>query len=453
MSIVQQGRGRAARVLAALAITAGMNACPAAGSDSGQEASDAAIADAAVANDAAVPPEDGSIEDSTSPVADGGDAASDADAYGSECSWGTRDGSTECLRLTPMLVAADSCDQPGTTDLIDQGAITAIDTGQGCDAIVVQGEGAPEVCVRKFSTVNITGTLNVSGPRALSIVATHSLVVAGLLHAGARQSVPGPGAPDPRGAGGSETHPKDGAGGAGHATRGGVGATEPFTWPPTNNNGGFAYQTEATLPLVGGASGGSTDKDSTGATVQPSPYGAAGAGGGALQLVSCGTLAITGNVTVGGGGGGGGYATGNPASYGGSFWGGAGGGSGGTVVIEAPELFVSGGVFANGGGGGGGGVLSFPNIGMPSSAGRDGTLSATEGASGGSAFIRGAPGGSGAYGNRGPGWGEYAFTIGANGAGGGAAGRIHLRLGSGATPGVALEKISPPPTLDTAAFH
>jgi hypothetical protein len=99
-----------------------------------------------------------------------------------------------------------------------------------------------------------------------------------------------------------------------------------------NNFGGAAAT--GFSPLAGGCSGGSPGSQSAGDLP-----GVAGAGGGAIQIVSATSVTLDGVINAGGAGG--------------TFS--SGGGAGGVVVIEAPVVTVhdGGGIAANGGGGGG----------------------------------------------------------------------------------------------------
>lgn len=93
-------------------------------------------------------------------------------------------------------------------------------------------------------------------------------------------------------------------------------------------NGGSPYGNPELSPLLGGSSGALCGENSQ-----------AGAGGGAIQLVSGDSITLTSLAIIQVGGGGG-------------TWGGGGGGSGGAILLEAPTVSVSGILAANGGGGG-----------------------------------------------------------------------------------------------------
>ncbi len=348
-----------------------------------------------------------------------------------QCSLGC--GATACRTLTPSNLAADTCDVAGLTDLTVTGSQT-LNTSLGCDSIVTQGGGAPDICVHKYRNISITGTLTLNGPRAIALVATGSFTLYGTIDASANYASGGPGANDTRGFPGPFT-----AAGAGHATAGGgAGAFVGETSSP----GGGAYGTTDGVPLVAGASGGNGSVNAAG-----------GAGGGALQLVGCGTFDLGGtNQSAihawGGGGKGGEYANGFYRS--GS---GGGGGSGGTVLIEAAHLVEKGpGVGAaavqawGAAGGGGGGAIfgGWDGLVTGGAGGKDGG-----GAGGDSTVVNGAPG-AGNPGSIQSSGGHDVHT--APGGGAGANGVIRINTGDGATP-VLKTSFVPAPTFGSVRTH
>jgi hypothetical protein len=158
--------------------------------------------------------------------------------------------------------------------------------------------------------------------------------------------------------------------------------------------------------------------------------GDGGAGGGAVYLVSTGTLSITGDIDVSGAGGAGVD----------SLHGGGGGGSGGMIVLHGSSITTSSSsiLIANGGGGGGGSakaggsmkgvdghdpVLAVPIA--PAPGGTGGIFNAGAGGDGGSgfpAFVSTSPGLTGQAGDAGAG----------GGGGGGGGGYIRSNQGLGA---------------------
>ena len=193
-----------------------------------------------------------------------------------------------------------------------------------CAPVSVAG---PDLCVCRADHVEL-GDLEISGERALVILAWRDVDVLGDVVLVAGPGQPGPGAwrgyaesePGVPGAGGSF-----GTAGAG---------TADATWGSAE-----------LVPLEGGMSGqasGASTCDNGG-----------GGGGGALQITAGERILVTGNLSAGGGGGGGGRA----ANWGCS--GGSGGGSGGALLIEAPAVEIAGTITANGGAGGGAGGESY----------------------------------------------------------------------------------------------
>ena len=186
-----------------------------------------------------------------------------------------------CARLTPSIIAANTCDTPGTSDLMVAAGMTfAINTDGTCDAVVPQPNG-PALCVRKFANVTVaaTGTVAITGSRGLSLVATGTMNIAGLIDASASSSTNGAGAAAAAGAGANGSGTGAGGGGAGHGTAGAAGGAI----STAGGAAGAAYGTTVT-PLLGGARGG------TGVGAGLSSAAEGGGGGGALQIVSCGAL-------------------------------------------------------------------------------------------------------------------------------------------------------------------
>jgi hypothetical protein len=114
----------------------------------------------------------------------------------------------------------------------------------------------------------------------------------------------------------------------------------------------------APLTLRGGCRGGTGGEGGNNDGINPG--GPGGLGGGAIALVSGGTITVDGAIYASGAGGGtieGQPGTGNCEPGNGGFQqGGGGGGSGGMIVLEGMALAVPGKIAANGAGGGGGGA-------------------------------------------------------------------------------------------------
>jgi len=336
------------------------------------------------------------------------------------------------VRLTPSNLPADICDTPGLTDLnAPADTFTDFDTSAPCDALVSQADGLPAICVRKFANVIVAGKLNLgalpNGNPALAIVATHAMTIDadGFVNAQGpdgsgvgwgvenRSTGEAPGAPDARGDGGQP--PDRNGSGAGHVTHGA-------------GTYGSAYGPTSGAQLAAGSTGGfgMTSDD-----FSPGYGGEGGKGGAAFQLVSCGTLALSGTVTSSGGKG----ATGMSVLHSGGQ--GGGGGSGGTLLIEAASITGSGArLLAVGGDGADGGYShragDWSVDGMGGTGGKGGTSSTL------------------------PEVGQPApppsvFYYGGQGGDGGSIGRIVINLPQGAPlPQLTAD---PPPSVGVVATH
>ncbi|WP_394820582.1 hypothetical protein [Pendulispora albinea] len=268
------------------------------------------------------------------------DAGSESDA-GTEVDAGPLDGGDVDAgppgTLTPSNLPPDICDTPGTKDL----TIAPSDNrgfGIGCDAIIPQGNGLPDICMYKYANVTIAGkalALNFDKKAAVAIVATNAFTVTntGVIEAsGETHYTPrnGAGGPDPRG------EARGGRGGAGHVTPGAGGTS-----------GGAAYASTGNQLVAGARGGPGWAPTGSGWPDNTVPGGFAG---GALQLVSCGRLEVHGTIRVNG-------------SYGVSVirGSGGGGGSGGTLLLEGAQIVTEGArLEALGGGGGSGGGTNCP---------------------------------------------------------------------------------------------
>jgi hypothetical protein len=285
----------------------------------------------------------------------------------------------------------------------------------------------PAACIIVGGTVTL-GALQVTGSRPLVIVAQSRIDVGGLVDIASHRSPsavgagtaaaadckafplgPGTGPPGGGGAGGSFMLP-GGNGGTGDGTsQAGGQAPTGLVGAPSRLRGGCAGQ-------PGG--GGKPDD--------------AGAGGGAIYLVSAGTIAFsgTGSINVSGAGGGGEDG----------LHGGGGGGSGGMIALYAATIATTANtiLIADGGGGGGGSANSGPMV-----KGKDGhepdlamPLAPALGGAGG--ILLGAGGGDGGNGYPAlattiPGLSGIAGDTGAGGGGGGGGGghiRSNQNLGS-----------------------
>lgn len=385
--------------------------------------------------------------------------------------------------LLPSNLPAEACSAAVSTGLevAANGSLT-IDTDGPCDSVVDQSgtNNPPDICVLRYATVAIgeNATVKVTGGRALALVSTGAMSLAGTLDASGDGVVGGSGASTGgSGVGGDGSAMGDpvpgenlpanaGGGGGGFATAGGHGGEAPGTCPDApcadRGSGGSVVPVApggaaATLsPLRGGSGGGDNSAGST-----SSRLARGGGGGGAIQLVACTTLNFTANavIDVGGAGGEGGVAgdddSGSPSPTPGA---GAGGGSGGGLLIETLVLTSSPGVTvtlaANGGGGGGGatrtgsGSTGF----VDGSPGMD-APAAVAAALGGSGAGVSQRGGNGGARDLAPMDGESATTdTAAAGGGGGAAGRIRVNT-AGATIGSGLVIASPTASLGSVSVQ
>jgi hypothetical protein len=239
-----------------------------------------------------------------------------------------------------------------------------------------------------------------------------------------------------------------GGGGAGGGFGGAGGAGGTGDGDPMTIAGGVASATigDATLiPLRGGCPGGRGGQEHPGS--DPAEPGAAGGGGGAIQLSVRDTLDIRTNASFEANGGGGGGAvnmdTNNSDLHVGA--GGGGGGSGGAIFLEANTLQIAmTAILCANGGGGGSGSHEADN----GTKGADGICSSTTAANG-----------STGGGNNGGDGGDGAFDItpaevggagagadGGGGGGGGGVGRIRVRAASGMAP--SNFRSSPPAAID-----
>lgn len=281
----------------------------------------------------------------------------------------------------------------------------------------------PAACVVVGGSVTIDA-LRVTGNRPLVVVADSAITVTALLDAASHRALNAVGAGT-----GSAGDCKPFLGSPGSGPPGGGGAGGSFKFPGgtggtgdgTNQPGGQAAAGLVGLPaqLHGGCAG------------QPGAGGKmddGGAGGGAVYLVSGGTITISGGIDVSGAGG-----AGQSSRHGGG-----GGGSGGMIVLYATgtiNTMSTTFLIADGGGGGGGAALSEPPL-MQSTDGKEPVLATpVKPALGGSGATvaaegRGGDGGGGypapSTGTVKPLIGGSAGDLGAGGGGGGGGGGFIL---------------------------
>jgi hypothetical protein len=328
----------------------------------------------------------------------------------------------------------------------DTGAVTVVATGAAVPGVVFNttaardcGGGSPVgTGVFSFSEIDIADgvAVRVTGTRALALVSSGPVTVAGLIDA--RGGVSACGSSSCAGSGGfagglagDVTEPGGGPGGGGAGYNGGrygneaggggggsCGSGGPggsASAGEAGGSGGDGYLAAALDPLCGG-SGGGAGGYGWGGSAYASGHG--GGGGGAVQIVSAVSVTFRSTAPSSPSGVNAGGAGGEADHFSTYDDGGGGGGGGGAILVEAPAIVVdSGAVLAAGGGGGGGGY----NGGADSVAGADG-LPADSPAPGGSGTFPGGAGGAGATVDGGSGTGGGDGAAG----GGGGAGRIRL---------------------------
>jgi hypothetical protein len=339
-----------------------------------------------------------------------------------------------CLGLVPSNVGGAPLPEPSGPAATLSGSL---DTGT-CDAGEVrgQGDGEPELCVRRFDGPLTLGPLDITGTRALVLLVSGSVEVIGELRSLGALSSGGPGGGDgasddvpatgvsPGGNGEDGNGLEDGGGGGGGSCgRGAAGGDSGSAG--LRGTAGVAYPDGYLLsPLRGGSGGG-----------RGALRGSGGGGGGALQISALGPIRLDARVVVGGGPGGGGDGGSNAAA-------GAGGGGGGGVLLESGVSVRYGSaaeILASGGGGGGGGSTS--NTGGDGDPGD--RAAPLGGRSGG--FYGGTGGNGGTGGSRPAQEGGTNGSPSNGGGGGGGAGCVVVRApDAAATPGTGIFRSAAP---------
>lgn len=298
------------------------------------------------------------------------------------------------------------------TDALAFATPIAPDGGQPITMAVTLSDGrSAALILAKSYTLSVGYTLSITGQAPLIIAADSNLMIDGTINAtqSGTDAWYGGGAPGPstnaRGgicglnacdgggaAGGVSNATQQGSGGGAFCGNGGAGSI-PSADAGTPAAGGTAYGSPDLIPLVGGASSGSTNNT----------VGRVNHGGGGVELVAGGILTVTENgvVNMSGGADHSAYAI--------------GGGSGGGILLEAPTVNVKGALVANGASG-----ASY------SSPGTDGQVSLMAAPGGGNL---GGAGSSATVINGGDGMASGSNFSG----GGGGAGRIRINTGCGGT--------------------
>ena len=226
-----------------------------------------------------------------------------------------------------------SSSYPGVLDFSKDTNLTQVSIAPGCNMTIINNMTVNGNFTMTDGIVNVqgnttAGTGGVITANNITIDPGAKISADGLGYVGTLQSDgPGGGGPSQNCFGASTP------GGGGHAGAGGIGGLDTGC-PPAGTAGG-TYDS-ATTPTMFGSAGGSWD--SNGYT---SVYNPGAPGGGAIKLVTKGTLTLNGTISANG-------ATGNDDGCVGS-----GAGSGGSIWIEAGAISASSGsIQANGGNGG-----------------------------------------------------------------------------------------------------
>lgn len=312
-----------------------------------------------------------------------------------DCKLGCNAATARCFAVNPSNVPTSLFDEASTELSIS--SPTTIDTAV-MGRTITQRDGS-QVSVLVHTSVTISSTVTVVGPRPLVIIARDGVDISGTLDASAMGATPGPrGMAGASSVGGSAAGPGAGQGG-GHAGDwadggGGGGGLCGTGGTGGDGNGGRGGRGGGPTDIAadpetlrGGGGGGAGNGDG-------SLFGVGGAGGGAIQISTRGTLTVSGRIVSRGSSGAPGRGgSGNDAA-------GGGGGSGGFILLEGSLVDVSGGVDATGAPGGSG-----------------------DGGGGGGAA------GGGAAGSNGGDGGDHsaAFDAGNGGGGGGGAGCVVVR--------------------------
>jgi hypothetical protein len=278
----------------------------------------------------------------------------------------------------------------------------------------------PDACIIAGGSVTV-GALRVTGSRPLVIVADSRIDVGGLVDIASHRSPAGVGAGT-----GAGTDCKAFPVGPGMGPPGGGGAGGSFMFPGGNGGPGDGTSQaggQAPTAFVGGPStlrGGCAGQPGGGGKPDD-----AGAGGGAIYLVSTGTIAFSAAGIIDASGAGGGGED--------NLHGGGGGGAGGMIALYASAITATATatattvLIATGGGGGGGSAQSGPKM-----KGKDGqepdlAMPLVPASGGGGGILIGASGGDGGNGypalaNTIPGLFGISGDSGAGGGGGGGGG-------------------------------
>ncbi|MBK7072171.1 MAG: hypothetical protein IPH44_07695 [Myxococcales bacterium] len=317
------------------------------------------------------------------------------------CSMGCAVGVEKCLEIKPSNDTATNelstlLDMAATAPAIVCPAATTCTLNTSTGAMAgFQGTLPPQSSVAgvgrvvRGASMNILGTLKITGTAAPVFLIYGTVSIGGTIDVSADFLTRGPGA-QTSGAcvggagssGGSGGTVSSGGGGAGNWGSGANGGSS--TGIPAGP-AGAAYGDLDLVPLLGGCTGGYTSQSSDQVGFADSSSG--GAGGGVIQIVSRSSISMTSSGVINATGGGGQSGT-TPL---GSFIGGGGGGSGGGVLLEAPTVSLAASSIVSTKGGGG----ASAGNGAAGHHGKDGDFNGPGGAAAPGGTSTGAAGGAG----------------------------------------------------------
>jgi hypothetical protein len=287
------------------------------------------------------------------------------------------DGALTCLTTLGFVPANfDPCMVPPTTDTLtlatgtytfDTDALTLTD-GSGAPVsahtlALVQGiTSAPQLALIIADTIDIqpASTLNARGARAFVLLGLHSVTVDGNVDVSAAGTTAGPGAGadtdctaitdgDGFGAAGtySDSGVGQGGGGGGFGLKGGSSTTSTPAAAGGKPNGMTTL-----VPLRGGCHGGNGVNGGFNPAMTGQAQGGMGGGGGGAVQITTAQLVVNGQISAAGGGGGGGEAISNLPTT--NVSGAGGGGAGGSCLLDAAtiQFGATAKLTANGGSGG-----------------------------------------------------------------------------------------------------
>jgi uncharacterized repeat protein (TIGR02543 family) len=372
-----------------------------------------------------------------------------------QCLLGCATGVEKCVDLEP------SVDEPSETDLgpyldmakSEPGVVfTGVSTINTSTGAVSNGGVSTTLAsatvdgkrVFWLQSLEIQGTLKVTGSQALVLLVDGTTMISGLLDVSADGATNGPGIRSTAHSGCDGTTIQitpqmPGAGGGSRATVGGKGGNS-SSGTGGSAGGLFNFDNEL-VPLEGGCRGGVSKNGDFAANC----FANGGGGGGAVQIVSRGTLTVSGQINAGGGGGRGDTQVDTGS---GTQCAGGGGGSGGAVLLESPSVVFTGASAVIAAKGGGGAAMG---TGTATQVGADADTASTAAAGGTNSGLP--SGGAGATESAAAVAGGTATGTQHGGGGGGGLGRVFVRTQSGSfTPqggAVVRAQLIPPSTIRT----